>query len=580
MPPTSLTITNPLHLYRAHIAASRLLPDPAQHRIAHHLQSVYHRLLNYTPPPELNSRLASLSLALSTNNPPPPTILHELYQSHQSRSLIRVVTSADTAVSVPTPQGFYLHGEVGTGKSLLLDLLYSSLPHTGKRRWHFHAFMLMLFESLAKGGEGHEHILLSIARDLVEQTPIVFLDEIQFPDRASAKITSELLVRFWALGGVLVGSSNRATKGLMAAAGTGRRGEFVRFEDALQARCEEHRIEGSKDWRREKREGPVKWWRVGSPLQDSETQSSTHETHAPPSKITKPSHFYAPDAASEAWKELTTLPPGATWEPKTITVYGRQIHLPRHHAGKAIITFSDLCNTNLGPADYLTLCSTLHTLLIISVPALSHAKNKNEARRFITLLDAVYESGVKLALQTTAEMTPDELLFPDLQASQKKAGGGERQKGEYDMTGDADSLHGEVFAEAWESGAFRPNVLNTPAEDAERVEEAMRETARSKVDYSNQRAFTGEDEVFAARRAVSRIWEVCGDGWWSGVEWTPVVRERERERGGVVDGVGGVGVRDTREKPVFGERHFWSMGLWGKRAGDWGRGVDAKRQPS
>lgn len=122
-PSTSLTITNPLTLYRAHITANRLRPDPSQHRIAIKLQDTYHRLLDYDRPPlELNTRLASLSSALSTEKRPPLTFIHRLNQERKEKALMRVVTSTDSAIEVATPRGFYLSGEVGTGKSLLLDL--------------------------------------------------------------------------------------------------------------------------------------------------------------------------------------------------------------------------------------------------------------------------------------------------------------------------------------------------------------------------------------------------------------------------------------------------------------------------
>ncbi|RPB12038.1 hypothetical protein P167DRAFT_565432 [Morchella conica CCBAS932] len=274
MPPTSssssLTITNPLHLYRTHLATSRLLPDPHQHRAALILQSVYERLLDYTPPTHLNTRLHSLARALDPAPAPPPRRflphLQLTSQNRDAKNLIRVLTTADHALELDTPQGLLLSGEVGTGKSMLLDLLYHSLPTASKKRWHFHAFMLHIISSLeamrrtrALPGEENEYSLLRLARATVIESPVLFLDEFQMPDRAAAKLVSGLLVGFWGMGGVLVGSSNRRAEDLVQGAGAGREREFEGFLKALGRRCQFWDMGGSKDWRREAR--GRNWWR-------------------------------------------------------------------------------------------------------------------------------------------------------------------------------------------------------------------------------------------------------------------------------------------------------------------------------
>jgi protein AFG1 len=123
-----------------------------------------------------------------------------------------------------------LHGEVGTGKSMLIDLFQECLPNRKKRRWHFNTFMLdtisrleqlRMSRSLVAGpGAPHdEYSLLLVARDLIETSPILFLDEFQLPDRAASKILSNLMTSFFQLGGVLIATSNRMPEELAKAAG-------------------------------------------------------------------------------------------------------------------------------------------------------------------------------------------------------------------------------------------------------------------------------------------------------------------------------------------------------------------------
>jgi predicted ATPase len=235
-------------------------------------------------------------------------------------------------------------------------------------------------------------------------------------------------------------------------------------------------------------------------------------------------------------------------------VYGRTIIIPRAYEGLTEWTFSELCKATLGPADYITLASTYHTLILRDVPILTSLL-KNEARRFITLLDALYECRCKLFI--TAEAGPDDLFFPDQQ-----------QHTISDETGDA--IQSETFSEAYQDATapFRPNILtenpnyaepdpepdftharlagllnadaleddppNKPARDRKQnpfgrsfgrtdaevgrrpidPDEQPTYTRRS-VDFGKTSIFTGEDEKFAYKRAQSRLWEMCGVTWWA-----------------------------------------------------------------
>jgi len=232
------------------------------------------------------------------------------------------------------------------------------------------------------------------------------------------------------------------------------------------------------------------------------------------------------------------------WTSAVMKVYGRQIAVPRTLNGTACWTFDELCKTHLGPADYISLASTYHTVILTDVPVLTWLM-KNEARRFITLLDALYECRCKLII--TAAAGPDDIFFPEKSGEEEN-----------------DALLSETFAEAYQdvTAPFRPNILsenpNYAEPDAEPDYTHARlagllnadaleddppnkphrnpfgrsfgrtdsEMERKPIDpdeprytnrpnFSKSGAFTGEDERFAYKRAQSRLWEMCGAKWWA-----------------------------------------------------------------
>lgn len=608
---SSVTITDPLVKYRSLLATGLCSPDPAQHRLAIHLQQIYHRLKDYTPAVEYRARLDIIRTALQDSRPSEPdkpdgsaTLAAERHpirrnpffarffartEPRDKLALTRVFTSHEAAVNINSPQGLFLSGEVGTGKSMLLDLLADGLPTSRKKRWHFNTFMLYTLSQLELYRKSHAQLshddqhysLLWMAKELIEKSPILFLDEFQLPDRAASKILSSLFTVFFQLGGVLVASSNRMPEELEKATGfeviqpakgglIGRalgfqpargRGElfgsssdFASFLEVLKARCEFWQMEGGKDWRRRDAEEEPSRQSLASyettadedasllnDWNEAETQPDEPESIPVPGGAVKTPRNYLLLASSneESWDRALTSLAGLRegpipWTTSALTVYGRSITIPRQYNGVASWNFTDLVSI-YGPADYITMASTFHSFAIDEIPVLTISK-KNEARRLITFLDALYEARCKLIVR--AQAGPDDLFFPEARRAQVSESAG-RPSG----TVDSDAIHSETIAEVYQdqTSPFRPNIstyvdpADTPYDpDQDSDFGVLQQSPRLKPDFSNTGAFTGEDERFAYKRATSRLWELCGSRWHArtGGWWCPLPAEARHWEGG------------------------------------------------
>jgi protein AFG1 len=525
------------------------------------------------------------------------TSLLQQKERRDSVALTRVLTSHDEAMQLQSPKGLMLHGEVGTGKSMLIDLFQECLPNRKKRRWHFNTFMLdtisrleqlRMSRSLVAGpGAPHdEYSLLLVARDLIQTSPILFLDEFQLPDRAASKILSNLMTSFFQLGGVLIATSNRMPEELAKAAGmefsrpvnhrlgwgmskssytrrddgAGQTGEFGAFLEVLRARCEVWEMEGKRDYRKLEREekserrdsaqedrlleeilGEDSTVRTFGAVDASSHAQDTSPTDAPtpsPGADLPKNYLIQPSTAedmvpfAETFNTLvecaTGQPYPIQWSPATLTVYNRPLLVPAQHNGVAFFTFSELFVAVLGPADYITLASTYHTFIITDVPIMGLLM-KSEARRLITLLDAMYESRCRLLI--TASAGPDGIFFPVNPTRNTSTPGSEE-------TQDSDAVYAETYSEIYQdlNSPFRPNISSyssssgsetTLSEDALeddppnrslRADSSSTSSERSlspgSPDFANIGGLTGEDEKFAVKRAESRIWEMCSGRWW------------------------------------------------------------------
>jgi cell division protein ZapE len=276
------------------------------------------------------------------------------------------------------PQGVYLWGPVGRGKSMLLDLFFEAAPVAKKRRVHFHEFMqerhAFLREARARGA-GQDQLVADAAKEIAEDARLLCFDELQVTDIADAMILGRLFERLFEEDVVMVATSNRPPDDLYKN-GLNRQ-LFLPFIALIKSKLDMIEIAGPQDFR-------------------------LHQLMAAPV-------FYAPlgpaadEAMERAWKRLTA---GAAPQHVTLDVGGRALRVEREAAGVARFTFDELCTRPLGPADYLEIAERFHTVLLENIPQLTPSM-REEAARFRILIDALYEAKVKLV--ASADAQPQEL---------------------------------------------------------------------------------------------------------------------------------------------------------------------------
>ncbi|MFV0475471.1 MAG: cell division protein ZapE [Pikeienuella sp.] len=275
--------------------------------------------------------------------------------------------------------GLYIYGGVGRGKSMLMDLFFDAAPVAKKRRVHFHAFMQEAHRGINKARQAGEEDPIRIVGDAIaDEASLLCFDEMQITDITDAMIVGRLFEQLFNRGVVVVATSNRAPDDLYKDGLN--RNLFVPFINVMKEKLDLHLLESPTEYRR-------------SRLQGKEVY------HAPLGP--------AAEAAMDAtWEELTG---GKGGEPLALEVNGRAVTLPRFHSGVGRASFADLCAQPLGPADYLALAQAVSTLLLDHIPRLG-VENANEAKRFVTLIDALYEAKARLVCSAAAE---PEALYPE-----------------------------------------------------------------------------------------------------------------------------------------------------------------------
>ena len=268
------------------------------------------------------------------------------------------------------PRGLYLWGDVGRGKTLLMDLFFAQVPIAQKRRVHFHEFMDEMHSAIATFRKSRQQSpdadpIAAVVKPVIRDVRLLCFDEFHVTDITNAMLLGRLFEKLFAAGLVMVATSNVPPAGLYRN-GLNRQ-LFLPFITLLEKRCAVLELGAARDYRLEKLSSqPV--FQVGA------------------AEEVKP-------AMNRLWSNLTG---GQMTHADSVTSLGRSIPVPETAMGAARFSFSDLCDEPLGTRDYLTISHRYHTLMIDNVPQFERS-GSNSAKRFIQLIDTLYDRGVKLA---------------------------------------------------------------------------------------------------------------------------------------------------------------------------------------
>ena len=268
------------------------------------------------------------------------------------------------AKPVPPPKGLYLWGGVGRGKSMVMDLFVEHLALPAKRRVHFHAFMQEIHRGMHEARKrGVDDALKPVADAVARDVRLLAFDEIQITDITDAMVVGRLFQLLMDQGVVIVTTSNRVPEDLYKNGLN--RALFLPFIAYIRDRFIVHELESPNDYRQHRLQGAQVYFHPAG----------------------------RSGAAIDAiWRDLSGGTPG---EVLRLPVNGRTVELPHFANGVARASFWDLCAKPLGPGDYLAIAEAVRVLILEDIPQLS-ASNYNEAKRFVTLIDALYEAKVKL----------------------------------------------------------------------------------------------------------------------------------------------------------------------------------------
>ncbi|KAJ3290653.1 hypothetical protein HK104_006613 [Borealophlyctis nickersoniae] len=447
-PPSSVTGKGPAGCYSQLISQNQLRPDPHQRETISILQNLYDQLQAYREPPVLETVTSPenggpLHAEKGKADMLSPDFAWQREEATSGGIFGKLFGRYSKKKKVPEarygPRSLYLYGDVGTGKTMVMDLFYHSIDIPRKRRVHFHAFMLDVHRRVhqlrVERNITHDPIP-TIATELVNDAWLLCFDELQVTDITDAMILRRLLDELFKRGMVMVTTSNRPPDELYKD-GIQRK-SFLPTIDLLKERCVVHTLNSGIDYRKQARKKVNVFF---SPL-SLETQVQV----------------------DRVFKKLAK---GKPVGPRTLHFLGRSLTVPAATDDLARISFKEICGQPHSAADYLEIVSHFKTLVLTDVPKMSLAQ-RNEARRFITLIDALYDSKTKLVMSAEGDVV-------------------------------------ELF-----SGEVSHVKSSGQLVDAERM---LMDDLKLQPEQLTSPIFTGSEEIFAFQRAVSRLTEMQGEQW-------------------------------------------------------------------
>ncbi len=354
-------MNGPLTRYRALLAEGKLRPDSAQAFAVEKFESLHKALAAYGPAQGEQGWLARFGFG--------------------QRSPRRLQWTPGDCESNDFKQGLYIYGEVGRGKSMLMDLFFGTAPVTAKRRVHFHEFMRDVHAAIhvwrQDSNRKENNPLPELARQIAKKAWLLCFDELQVTDIGDAMILGRLFQELFSLGVVVVTTSNRGPDDLYKDGL--QRERFLPFIGLIKGHLDVLELNSERDYRMGRKRGMQVYY---TPVNGGD---------------------------GELARCFDRLTGGMAPVVDHIHVQGRVWAVPKSADGVAWFDFDGLCGTALGPTDYLELATLYHTVILSGVPTLSPDR-RDVAKRFVTLIDALYEHKVTFICSAAA---PPDGLYPD-----------------------------------------------------------------------------------------------------------------------------------------------------------------------